>query len=122
MSYKAKFILLLVVVLIGFGFFLNWARGRAGRTYDGTAQWPGDRSEFFAAGKCSASPWWLETNSGATYEIRRRWEALGRPAAVRVIFVGDVTSLGRYGSNGKYWREVRPQTVIDVLALTAGCQ
>jgi hypothetical protein len=122
MSDTSKRIILVTIGIIAFAFLLNWSRGRDGGSYDGTAEWRADRSEFYLQGSCSSSPWWLDTQAEGTYEIQKRWEALGKPAAVRVVFVGDLTMLGRFGNDGKYWRAIRPRAVIDVTPLTQACK
>jgi hypothetical protein len=122
MSDATKRLLTILIVLVAMVLFLNWARGNDGRTYYGTAEWIGEQSKFYLNGKCSASPWWMSSEAEGTYEIRKRWEDLGRPAAVKVVFVGDVTKIGRWGQNGKFWREVSPRQVIEVLPLPGACE
>lgn len=122
MSYQAKFVIILAIVAASTALLLNWARARTGQMLDGTAQWAFEKSQFFPNAKCSESPWWLDPGADGTEEIYKRWEALGKPPAARIIFVGDVSEIGRWGHLGQYWRQVRPRRVIDVLPLKQACQ
>jgi hypothetical protein len=122
LSDTAKRILLFAAGGIALLLIFLWSEGRTGREFDGIARWQSGKSEFFMNGKCGSSPWWVDTNAEGTAVIQKRWEDLGEPAALRVVFVGEETRLGRWGDGGKYWREVRPKSVIDVAALKSPCQ
>ena len=50
-----------------------------------------------------------------------RGRDLGRPRALRVTFIGDLSRIGRWGHLGGYVREVRAVKLIDVSATAHAC-
>ena len=99
-----------------------WAKGEQNRTYDGTVEWRFEVSAFYRDGNCSASPYWLRPEGEAATELHERWEELGRPGALRVKIIGDLTGIGSWGHLGKYRREIRPRTILEVSGVPHGCK
>ena len=104
------------------GLVAFWARGERNRTYVGTVEWRFEVSAFYPNGNCAARPYWLSTEGEATDELHRRWEELGRPGALRVKFVGDLTRFGTWGHLGGYNREIQPHTILEVSGPSHGCK
>ena len=103
---------ILAVVVIGL--FL-WAKGSKNRTYEGILKLGEEREAFYQNGDCSASPYWFEVQDrDLAHELMNRWGDLGRPRQLYVKFVGDKSWIGAWGHMGKYVREVRPHTLLEV--------
>ena len=98
---------------------LLWGLGSRDKMFEGTLQWGFEKSDFHLNGNCSATPYWYDSSKNPTVNLHDRWVELGKLEAMWVKFRGDLSSLGRYGHLGKYWREIRPATVIEVKPATA---
>ena len=105
-------ILAIVVVCLLVIVFL--ARGRHGVVLEGTLQWGFEESAFFPDGDCSNKPYWWKSPDQHDNDPNARWDALGKPLAVRVKMLGNVSSVGFYGHLGQYRREVQPIKLISV--------
>jgi hypothetical protein len=122
MRNKNQFILFLCgVITIGLGGLAVWARGESGRTYTGIVEWRFEVSAFYPNGNCSAKPYWFSFDSEASGDIQKRWKEFGKPNALQVTFVGDLSRLGRWGHLGYYWREIRARTLIAAAPASHGC-
>jgi hypothetical protein len=92
-------------------------------TIDGVLQHGFEKSDFYNRGDCSHKPWWFNgTEADATFNtaFRKQWDSLGRPAALQIWFVGNISSIGRYGHLGNYRREVIPVQLLEVSS-SQGC-
>jgi hypothetical protein len=98
-----------------------WARGESNQTYTGTVEWGFEVSAFHPNGNCSRPAYWFDSDTPGGGEILQRWLDLGRPRAMRVTFVGDLSSLGRWGHIGGYIRQIRAVKLIDASAADARC-
>ena len=113
---------LCVGIVLAVGLLALWAKGERNRTYTGTVEWRFEVSAFYPNGNCAARPYWLSTEGEAATELHRRWEELGRPGALRVRFVGDLSRVGTWGHLGGYVREIRPRTFLEVIGNIARLQ
>jgi hypothetical protein len=95
------------------------ARGHQMVVLDGVLQHGFEKSDFYDRGNCSRKPWWFD-GIDADAAFHKQWESLGRPSALHIKFVGNVSSIGRYGHLGKYWREVVPVQILEVSS-SNGC-
>jgi hypothetical protein len=95
------------IVLIG--------RGHDMVTIDGVLQTGFEKSAFYDRSDCSGKPWWFE-EAGADATLRKQWDSLGRPTAMHVRFVGNVSSIGSYGHLGQYRRKVVAVHILEVSA------
>jgi len=100
---------------------LFWARGRREIVLDGTLQFSFEESAFFQNGDCSKNPFWWEYPNPLDTDLAAKWEALGKPAALRVTIRGNLSAVGMHGHLGGYLREVQPVTLISV-GPTSRCQ
>ena len=100
---------------------LFWARGRHEIVLDGTLQFSFEESAFFPNGDCSNKPFWWEYPNRLDTELAAKWEALGKPAALRVTVRGNLSAVGMHGHRGGYLREVQPVALISV-SPTSRCQ
>lgn len=98
-------------------------RGHRMIVIDGVLQHGFEKSDFYNHGNCSRKPWWFNgAEAGATFntEFHKQWDLLGRPNAVHIRFVGNISSIGRYGHLGNYRREVVPVQILEVSS-SQGC-
>jgi hypothetical protein len=91
-----------------------WARGRHDVILDGTLQWSFEESAFFPNGDCSSKPFWWEWPNELDDSLRVKWQALGKPAALRVKVRGNLSWLGSHGHLGAYRREIQPIALVSV--------
>jgi hypothetical protein len=89
------------------GWSLITGRSQKQRVYVGTYQHGFERSDFYPNWNCWRPPYWMDGFAPALH-------GFGNHSAVRVTFVGDATSLSRYGHLGAYVRAVRVSKVISV--------
>jgi hypothetical protein len=92
-------------------------------TIDGVLQHGFEKSDFYDGGDCSRKPWWFngaEADAAFNTAFRKQWDSLGRPAALHIRFVGNISSIGRYGHLGNYRREVIPVQILEVSS-SRGC-
>jgi hypothetical protein len=107
----AATLILVSAILIG--------RGHKMIVIDGVLEHGFERSDFYNRGDCSRKPWWFNgLKADATFY--KQWDSLGRPATLHIRFVGNVSSIGRYGHLGMYLREVVPVQIIEVSS-SQGC-
>lgn len=104
----------ILAVAIASLFIALWARGRRNVVLEGTLQWGFEQSAFFPDGDCSKKPFWWEWPNQHDNDLNTKWQALGKPDALRVKMRGNVTRIGMYGHLGQYRREVQPVEVISV--------
>lgn len=98
------------------------ARGHHMILIDGVLQHGFEKSDFYDRSDCSRGPWWFDVTdtTEASAALHKQWVLLGRPAAIHIRYVGNVSSIGRYGHLGHYRREVIPVQILDV-SLSSGC-
>jgi hypothetical protein len=101
--------------------FWAWARGRREIVLNGTLQFSFEESAFFPNGNCSNRPFWWEYPNPLDTDLTAKWEALGRPSALRVTVRGNLSAGGMHGHLGGYLREVQPVALISV-SPTSRCQ
>ena len=99
--------------------FLNVARGKKAQTFDGVFIRILPREEFYpGATGCpvSGTPYWLVSNSvfdeNTSFDVEHLFQRV--QGAWRVMFIGDLSRIGRYGNLGRYWRVVRVSSVLRV--------
>jgi hypothetical protein len=112
---SAAVLILVGVMLIGCGHRMV--------AIDGVFQHGFEKSDFYDRGDCSRKPWWFsraEADTAFNTTFQKQWELIGRPAAVHIRFVGNISSIGRYGHLGYYRREVVPVRLLE-LSLSQGC-
>ena len=108
-------LVIVAVILIG--------RGRHMILIDGVLQTGFEKSDFYVRADCSRKPWWFdrsETEQASVQQLREKWDSLGRPAAIHIRFVGNVSRLGMYGHLGHYRREVFPVRILEI-SESKGC-
>src|SRR5579859_7034970 len=108
-------------IALAIGLFTLWAKGERNQTYTGTVEWRFEVSAFYRNGNCAGRPYWLTTEGEAATELHKRWEELGKPHALRVTFVGDLSRVGTWGHLGGYVREIRPRSFLEVSGTPHGC-
>lgn len=99
---------------------------------EGTLQFGFEESAFFPNGDCSNKPLWWEWRAPSSFSPERsmwawlrkrnklnndldlKWQALGKPAALRVKVRGYLSSEGWHGHLGLYRREFQPIALISV--------
>jgi hypothetical protein len=85
---------------------------------EGTLQTGPEQSAFFPDGDCSKKPFWFNWPDQFDDDLNARLRALGKPAALRLKLIGDVSQVGNYGHLGGYPREVQAIRVISVDSAT----
>jgi hypothetical protein len=90
-----------------------WAKGSRDTVLSGTFQWGFEESAFFLDSDCSRKPFWWDPNQ-LDKEVGAKWEALGKPPALRLVVRGNLSALGAHGHLGAYRREVQPIALISV--------
>jgi len=98
-----------------------WAKGSRDVVLDGTLQFGFEESAFFPNSDCSKKPFWWEWPNQLDSDVDAKWEALGKPPALRVKVRGNVSGFGMHGHLGAYRREIQPITLISVDAASR-CQ
>jgi hypothetical protein len=86
---------------------------------DGILQRGFEKSDFYDRGDCSSAPWWFDLIRAGD-PLNKQWSSLGRPAAVRIRFVGTISPIGSYGHLGYYRRQVIPTQILSVTE-SSGC-
>lgn len=106
------------ICALALAILINSAKGKSNQTLDGLFVLEYPRYEFYAGLKdCPAhgTAYWLVPNSDFNKEVTSTdSEHLERlfHGAWRVRLRGNLSRIGRYGYQGRYWREIR---VLDVL-------
>ena len=108
---------------------INFARGKSDRTFDGVVVMDNAIYSFYSGAKdChfNGTPYWLVPNRGF-YEATPMpfigdADSLNRllHAAWVVKIHGDLSPIGQYGSQGRFWRQLQVKYVIDVTPLNCG--
>jgi hypothetical protein len=119
MSKTFVYLILGAIVALTLGCITLIARGHDMVMIDGVLQHGFEKSDFYDRGDCSRKPWWFDV-SEADHTLHEQWDSLGRPRAVRIRFVGNVSSIGRHGHLGHYRREVVAVHVLEV-SPSRGC-
>jgi hypothetical protein len=101
--------------------FVLWAKGSRDTVLVGTFQWGFEESAFFRDGDCSKKPFWWEYPNQLDKEVGAKWEALGKPPALRLVVRGNLSAFGLHGHLGAYRREVQPIALVSV-APASRCQ
>ena len=73
-----------------------------------------EESAFFPDGDCSKKPFWWEYPNQLDKDVGAKWEALGKPPALRLVVRGNLSAFGLHGHLGAYRREVQPIALISV--------
>jgi hypothetical protein len=81
---------------------------------EGTLQTGSEQSAFFPDGDCSKKPFWFSWPDRLDDDLTARLRALGKPAALRLKLIGNLSPVGNYGHLGGYPREVQAIRVISV--------
>ena len=102
-----------VIVASILGFVL-WASGSRNTVRIGTCQWGFEESAFFPDGDCSTKPFWWEYPNQLDKDVDVKWEALGKPPALRLVVRGNLSPFGLHGHLEAYRREVQPIALISV--------
>src|SRR5581483_5160762 len=110
---KRRLSVAVVAIAVASALFLLWARGRQNLLLEGTLQFSFEESAFFPDGDCSAKPFWWQYPNALDSELSTKWQALGKPPAMRVKVRGNLTSIGMHGHLGGYWREIQPLAIIE---------
>jgi len=110
---RIQFIVVGVVVSSIIAFVL-WAKGSRNTVLTGTFQWGFEESAFFPDGDCSEKPFWWEYPNQLDKDVSAKWEALGKPPALRLVVRGNLSACGLHGHLGAYRREVQPIALISV--------
>jgi hypothetical protein len=117
MTRRSIYVAVASVILLAASLSILYARGRREVALEGIVQWSFEESAFYKDGDCSIRPWWFnESDAGPILQkgLGKRWDSLGKPAAIHIKFSGNVSWLGRYGHLGKYSREVLPISIEEV--------
>ena len=101
----------IVVLIIS---LVLWAKGSRAALLSGSFQWGFEESAFFLDSDCSRKPFWWEYPNRLDKEVGAKWEALGKPTALRLVVRGNVSAFGAHGHLGAYRREVQPIALISV--------
>jgi hypothetical protein len=101
-------IVALIIVLV------LWAKGSRDTVLTGTLQWGFEESAFFPDGDCSKRLFWWEFTNQLDKDLGTKWEALGKPPALRLVVRGNLSALGLHGHLGAHKREVHPIALISV--------
>lgn len=107
------------IAALTLGCIVSIARGHDMVMIDGVLQLGFEKSAFYDRGDCSSKPWWFE-ESEADGTLHKQWDLLGRPTAIHIRFIGNVSSIGRHGHLGQYRREVVAVHILEVSA-SKGC-
>lgn len=111
------------ICALALAILINGARGKSDQTFDGLFVLESPRYEFYEGLKdCSAhgTAYWLVPNSDFNKELMTvDIEHLERllHGAWRVRFRGDLSRIGRYGYQERYWREIRVLAVLQLKEL-----
>jgi len=117
MTRRSIYLTVASVFLLAASLSILYARGRRAVALEGIVQWSFEESAFYRDGNCSIRPWWFnESDAGRKFQegLGKRWDLLGKPAAIHIKFTGDVSWLGRHGHLGKYSREVLPISIDEI--------
>ena len=95
------------------GFHFRWP-SRHELLLQGTLQTGPEQSAFFPDGDCSKKPVWFNWPDQLDDGLKARLQALGKPAALRLKLIGNISSVGKYGHLGGYPREVWSTRIISV--------
>lgn len=117
-------IIVLYLLIIAFlpewmivGIHFPWPSRRAS-LLEGILQTGPEQSAFFPDGDCSKTPFWFDWPEQLDGHLNARLQTLGKPAALRLKLIGNLSPVGNYGHLGGYPREVRATKVIAVDAAT----
>ena len=108
------------IFALALAILINGAKGKSNQTFDGLFVLEYPRYEFYVGLKdCPAhgTAYWRVPNSEFSSEVTRTdIEHLERlfHGAWRVRLRGDLSRIGRYGYQGRYWREIRVLYVLEV--------
>ena len=90
---KRRMIAFFAIAVVCFS-LVFWARGRRSLVLEGTLQWGFEQSAFFPDGDCSVTPFWWKWSDQHDNELNTRWQSLGKPEALRVKLIGNLSWVG----------------------------